>query len=172
MVDVEDEAAVAAVGSLRRRRDTDPRLLAFRDRQGWHPLRSTDINHYIKESIGDGYSAKDFRTWSATVLAAAALAAIPDGGTTAADRRHQVVDAVRQVSDLLGNTPAVCRNSYIDPRVVDRFEAGETIAPGPGASEALVVGRVRDRRIEAAVLELLGAAPAHRRPEAPPRLAA
>jgi DNA topoisomerase IB len=104
-------------------------LLAYREARRWRDVRSEEINEYIKEAVGNGHSAKSFRTWNATVLAAIILAAIArerdigtEGGRARAKR-----DVVRRVAQYLGNTPAVCRASYIDPRVFDRFDGGLTI---------------------------------------------
>jgi DNA topoisomerase I len=147
---VRDPAAIAAVEAMRRRRSGPADLLAFQADGGWHDVRSADINAYIQEKIGDGFSAKDFRTWSGTVLAAAALAGEPRPKSEAAGRRT-IAAAVKGVAGALGNTPAVCRRSYIDPRVFDRFRDGVTIEP---ARSVLISGRVRSR-VEREVLELV-----------------
>jgi DNA topoisomerase I len=113
---------------LRRRRSRHPELLAFRNGTGnWTDVRSEDVNAYLKEKAGREFSAKDFRTWHATVLAAFALASmdVPPASKTA--RKRAINDAVKGVAAFLGNTPAVCRRSYIDPRVFDRFRDGATI---------------------------------------------
>lgn len=89
-------------------------------------VNAADVNAYIKAHTGDDFSAKDFRTWTATVAAAVALAEI-DGDVTGAARRRAVPGVIRTVASLMGNTPAVCRASYIDPLVIDRFLDGETI---------------------------------------------
>src|SRR5262249_23838690 len=85
-------------------------------------------NDYIKEHIGDRFSAKDFRTWSATVLAAMGLAVSMQASSPTA-RKRAARRVVCEVADYLGNTPAVCRTSYIDPRLMDHYLAGESIAP-------------------------------------------
>jgi DNA topoisomerase-1 len=116
------------VSELKRRRGGSPELLAFRDGRRWRDLRSADINAYVKEVTGGDFSAKDFRTWNATVLAAVALAVsgpAAQGSKTA--RKRAINRAVKEVAGYLGNTPAVARASYIDPRVFDRFEGGLTI---------------------------------------------
>jgi DNA topoisomerase IB len=114
---------------LKRRRGGSPELLAYKDGRRWRDLKSADINAYVKEVTGGDFSAKDFRTWSATVLAAVALAvsapAAAKGTKTA--RKRAINRAVKEVARYLGNTPAVARASYIDPRVFDRFEGGLTI---------------------------------------------
>ncbi len=118
----------AVVSELRRRRGGGPELLAWRERGRWYDVRSADINSYLHDVVGDHVTAKDFRTWHATVLAAAALATRfePDSSQTA--RKRQVVAAMKEVAHELGNTPTVARNSYVDPRLVDRFNHGSTIA--------------------------------------------
>jgi DNA topoisomerase I len=117
------------VEQLKRRRGGSPELLAYKDGRRWRDLKSTDINEYVKEVTGGDFSAKDFRTWNATVLAAVALAvsgpAAASGTKTA--RKRAINRAVKEVARYLGNTPAVARASYIDPRVFDRFEGGLTI---------------------------------------------
>ena len=126
---VGDRAISGLVKKLRSRRGGGHELLAFRNGSSWRDIRSTDINDYIKETIGEGHSAKDFRTWNATVLAAVVLAASArerDLGTRGARARAKR-DAVKQVAHYLGNTPAVCRASYIDPRIFDRFDGGLTV---------------------------------------------
>ena len=124
---VEDEQVAAAVAALRRRRGGGEELLAFRDGGRWRDLTSADINGHVKEVVHPQASAKDFRTWHATVLAAVALARLPEQPSARA-RTRAVSTAVKQVSEYLGNTPSVCRASYIDPRVLDRFSDGRTVA--------------------------------------------
>ena len=138
------------------RRLTD--LLVYKEDGRWHDLDSADVNAFIKEVAGEGFSAKDFRTWNATVLAAVFLAA-DDGETkTKAARKRAANRAIRETASYLNNTPAVCRASYIDPRVFDRFESGETIGPQLERIErAADPGQFPDReKIERAVLGLLG----------------
>ena len=104
-------------------------LLAYKAKGEWRDVRSDDINAYVRETSGGEFSAKDFRTWNGTVLAAVALAAYArerEVETKAARTRAKNL-AVKQVARFLGNTPAVCRASYIDPRVLDRFDGGLTI---------------------------------------------
>ena len=150
-----DEAAIAALETMRRRRGGPADLLAWKEGRRWRDLRSTDINDYIHETIGDGFSAKDFRTWSGTVLAAAALAGEEKPASDAAAKRT-VNRAVKTVAAALGNTPAVCRRSYIDPRVFDRYRDGETIDVGRrAANEGKMSERTR-QRIEREVLDLIG----------------
>lgn len=90
-------------------------------------MSSTDINEYVKEVVGGEVSAKDFRTWHGTVLAAVALAVSTNAGDTPTSGCRAVARAMQEVSQYLGNTPAVARASYVDPRVIDLFENGVTV---------------------------------------------
>jgi DNA topoisomerase-1 len=103
-------------------------VLAYRDEHGEVcDVRSEDVNAYIKERMGEDFSAKDFRTWAGTVAAAVALDEVgPIQG--ARERQRAVARVCRVAAELLGNTPAVCRASYIDPRVIDHFLDGRTIS--------------------------------------------
>lgn len=155
---VADADVIDAVQTLRRRRGprTDD-LLAWKDRAGWHDITSTEINAYVKEVVGGDVSAKDFRTWHATVLAAVALAVSTNAATSATARKRAVSRAMQEVAMYLGNTPTVARSSYVDPRVVDLFEDGVTIENALG----LLGGDVEPGEpathgdVEAAVLALL-----------------
>ena len=109
-----------------KRRRAGKRLLAYRNGRRWVDVRSDEINEYIKELTGEDFSAKDFRTWSATVIAAVALAVSGRAASPTA-RKRAMARAVKEVAHYLGNTPAVCRASYIDPRVFDRYQDGLTI---------------------------------------------
>ena len=128
-----DPEVYELVGALKRRRG-GPELFAYKNRRGWVDVRSDDINDYIKEISGEGFSAKDFRTWNATVIAAVALAVSGRAAETKTARKRAIIRAIKEVAHYLGNTPAVCRASYIDPRVFDRYRDGFTIG---GALEAL-----------------------------------
>jgi DNA topoisomerase IB len=145
------------IATLKRRRDDNDELLAYRRRDGWHDVQSSDINAYLAEALAGEFTAKDFRTWHATVLCAVGLAVSTHAPTTESARKRAVARAVRETADYLGNTPTVCRNSYIDPRVIDRYNDGVTIraaldrlgtetAPGELATQGAV---------ERAVLRLL-----------------
>jgi len=101
--------------------------LAWKRGPTWVDVRSSDINVYIKEATGGDFSAKDFRTWNATVLAAVALA-VSTEATSPTARKRAVARAMKEVAHYLGNTPAVCRSSYVDPRIVDHYLGGATIA--------------------------------------------
>ena len=124
---VVDADVAAIVLSLRRRRGGGEELLAYRRGRPWVDVRSGDVNAYIKEAVGRTVSAKDFRTWGATVLAAVSVAVAEPHVHSMTARRRAVNHAVKEVAHYLGNTPAVARRSYIDPRVFDRFADGESI---------------------------------------------
>jgi DNA topoisomerase I len=153
---VQDAPAVEVVRALKRRRAGGDQLLAYRERGRWHGVRSNQISDYLKSLIGEEYTAKDFRTWNATVLAAVSLAADGRDARTKSARKRAMDGAVRGVAEVLGNTPAVARRSYIDPRVFDRYLSGWTIG-----GELDRIGRLegpddrRRSRLERAVLDLL-----------------
>jgi len=153
---IDDPASFTVVRALKRRRSGGPQLLAYRNGRRWTSLRSEEINDYLKRELGEQFSAKDFRTWNATVMAAVSLAADGRGATTKTARKRAIDGSVRAVATLLGNTPAVARRAYIDPRVFDRYLSGWTIAGELDRIEDLdpADDRVRNR-IEGAVLDLL-----------------
>jgi DNA topoisomerase I len=156
-----DPEAHEVVAALLRRRGGGPEPLAFRRGREWVDVRSEDVNAYIKEQTGGDFTAKDFRTWTATVLAAVALASSFPVARSRTARTRAVRRAVEEVAQYLGNTPAVCRASYIDPRVFDRYRSGLTVAaalerlgevdePGEpahqGAVEAAVLDLIEEKR--------------------------
>jgi DNA topoisomerase I len=152
------------VGSLLRRRGAAPEqdLLVYRNGRGWHDVRAEDVNGYLKQLAGDEFTAKDLRTWNATVLAAVVLArAAAEGGVPASEhaRKRMVAAAVREVSEHLGNTPTVARSSYIDPRVLEQFGEGRTVLPAlrklPGPLPDLTDDATR-AEVERAVVRLIG----------------
>ena len=154
---IADADAVELVSELKRRR-SGTQLLAWREGSGWSELHADEVNEYVKRVSGGDFTAKDFRTWNATVLAAVALAHDGEPERTRAARERSVSKAIKAVATYLGNTPAVCRASYVDPRVVDRYLAGTTIAAAieqlPAGDPDLADARIR-ARVETAVLELL-----------------
>ncbi|MFD8415222.1 DNA topoisomerase IB [Streptomyces sp. NPDC059650] len=155
-----DHQAHKVVRALLRRKDPGPRLFAYREDGAWHEVHAEDLNAYLRDRSGQDVTAKDFRTWYATVLAAVALAVSEDTAKASRALRSRVVArAVREVSDYLGNTPAVCRASYIDPRVIELYEDGRTIAPALDAlGESGLLGRPATQGVaERAVLDLLQA---------------
>ena len=128
---VDDPAVLAVVDHLRRRRDDpNPELFAYLVNGAWADVKSTTVNEYLREVSGLEMSAKDFRTWHATVLMAAILAREPVPPTKRS-RDRTVRSGYVEVSEALGNTPAVCKASYVDPRVVDLYHGGTVIALPP-----------------------------------------
>ncbi len=130
-------------------------------------MKAEDVNAYLKDATGGDFSAKDFRTWNATALCALVLARRATEAGPRASRKRIAAAAIREVSIYLGNTPAVCRRSYVDPRVLDRFASGQTIAPAlardleppPAPSEDAaepIDERSVTEQVRKAVLELIG----------------
>lgn len=111
-------------------------LFKYRDDDGaLCPITSDDVNAYIREAMGESFSAKDFRTWAGTVSAARALRDMePPASPT--DARRKITVCVKAVAGLLGNTPTVCRSSYVHPKVFELFESGRIgkALPGPEAA--------------------------------------
>ncbi|MGX6448122.1 DNA topoisomerase IB [Patulibacter sp. S7RM1-6] len=154
---IADDEVLDVVETLKKRRGSKNRLLAYKDGGRWHELHPQDVNDYLKEHAGD-CSAKDFRTWNGTVLAAIGVAVKAEDAAGSRKRHAQaIVDTVKEVAYFLGNTPAVARSSYIDPRVFDRYDSGWTIAARVeelGGPEAFIdpEGRIA---LEDAVRDLL-----------------
>jgi DNA topoisomerase-1 len=118
---------LAEVVARLKRRGGRARLLAWNDpARGWRPLSADDINADVRARTGGEFTAKDFRTLHGTVTAAVSLAR-SGAGETATARKRAVVQAIRLAADALGNTPAVARSSYVDPRLLDRYAHGETL---------------------------------------------
>jgi len=156
-----EQDVLDSVSVLKRRRSGSEKLLAYRDGSRWRDISSDDINEYVKTVVSGQVSAKDFRTWHATVLAAVALAVSTHAAETEGKRRRAVARVMKEVSEYLGNTPAVCKASYVDPRVIDLFDDGVTIEPalkvlGEGTPEGFPATH---GAIEQAVLDLLRTSP-------------
>ena len=131
-------------------------LLAFKDGCSWVDVRSDHINEYIKAVAGEDFSAKDFRTWHGTVLAAVGLAVSGGAAGSKTALERAISRTVKEVAYYLGNTPAVCRASYIDPRVFDRYRDGITIGGALDQLGDVDIGEPATRgAIEEAVLDLL-----------------
>jgi DNA topoisomerase I len=122
-----DPAVAEVVAALKRRSGGGDELLAYKRGRRWMDIRSEDINAWLKQATGEDVSAKDFRTWGATVLAAVALAVSEEAAATQTGRKRAITRAIKEVAHYLGNTPAIARASYIDPRVFDRYREGRTI---------------------------------------------
>lgn len=138
-----DDALLASIVRRLKRRGGRARLLAWHDGAEWHRLSAGDINDDVRRRTGADFTAKDFRTLQGTVAAARELAAQGPQDTVAA-RKRAVARAMAAAAETLGNTPAIARSSYVDPRLIDRFDQGLTIDARSRAS------------IEAQVRELLG----------------
>jgi DNA topoisomerase IB len=122
---VDDAEVCAVLRQLRQRRRGKERLFAYWDASArrWRDVRSDDINAYLREIGGTEMTAKDFRTWHGTVRAAVALSTAGPQ-PSAAKQQKAVASAMRDVADLLGNTPTVARTSYVDPRIVELYHDG------------------------------------------------
>jgi DNA topoisomerase IB len=160
--EIRDPDVYRIVSALKRRRGGGEELLAYRQQDGkpgrWVDLTSTDINEYVKEATGGDFSAKDFRTWNGTMLAAVSLSILArEDGAPKPPTKRTIARAVKAVAGYLGNTPAVCRASYIDPRVFDRYLSGWTITPAlEEGADAHGLERESTRRvIEEAVVDLI-----------------
>lgn len=139
---IRDARVRAAIEAMRRRRGGPEDLLAFREDGEWRDIRSEDVNAYLQEKAGERFSAKDFRTWHGTVLAAVELAREEEPRSKAAAERA-IRAGIERVAELLGNTPAVCRRSYVDPRVIERFREGVVIEARRGVDREVLdlIGR-------------------------------
>jgi len=160
---VADDLASPVVRRLKRRRsfpDCDD-LLVFRSGSRWHNVTAGNINDYLRDISGGDFTAKDFRTWHATVLAAVGLA-VSEAAESPTARKRAITRVVHEVADYLGNTPAVARASYIDPRVIARYEDGITIASSlADLGKGREFGDVATKgHAEQALLKLLSSGPA------------
>ncbi|WP_310963465.1 DNA topoisomerase IB [Nocardioides terrisoli] len=155
---IDDGRVLPVLEEMRRRRGGSDRLLAYRHGRRWLDLDASAVNEYLAELLDSDLTAKDFRTWHATVLAAVALAESDETGVSKASRKRAVRAAVVEVADYLGNTPAVARGSYIDPQVLERYDDGLVLDPARWARCRSPESRQHQR--ELGVLDLLGDDPA------------
>ncbi|WP_345761101.1 DNA topoisomerase IB [Diaminobutyricibacter sp. McL0608] len=139
---ITDADVALLLGEIADERGPRSRLLSWRDTQ-WHNIRPASLNEYIQGATGGEFTAKDFRTLHGTIVAAESLAHLGTAGTDS-QRRKRMTSAVSETAAALGNTPTIARNSYIDPRVFDRYRSGE------------VIDVSRGRTPEPALLELIG----------------
>jgi DNA topoisomerase I len=153
-VSIRDEELVRAVKALRRAAPKAERFLTYRDNGAWHPVHAEEINERFKELTGDEFTAKDLRTWNATVLAAVAFADI-DRPSSERGRKRAEAAVMRKVAEGLGNTPAVARRSYVDPRVVTAFDEERTIGRALRRARAVDDDHESRAMIERAVVRLL-----------------
>src|SRR3954454_15541405 len=162
---VADDDLCRLVVALKRARSGGPELLGYQSSDGWVDIKSHDINDYLRDITGGDFTAKDFRTWHATVLCAVGLAVSDVVPASESARKRAVTRAVKEVAHYLGNTPTVCRASYIDPRVIDHYNDGVTIRADLDAlGEGATFGELATRgAVESAVLRLLQEPEATRR---------
>ncbi len=152
-ISIDDEPVIEVLDVMRRRRGGGDELLAWKDGSHWRDLDSGHVNTYVREVTGMEATAKDFRTWHATVLGALALAETEEPGETKASRKRAVAGAMKEVAEFLGNTPALARSAYVDPRVVDAYESGRTIVGT--ARRSFKTTDERQAALERATLKLL-----------------
>jgi DNA topoisomerase-1 len=153
-IEIDDPLAVAAVETMRRRSGSpEDELLAYREGKQWVDVNAGTVNDYLRRTMGADITAKDFRTWHATVLAATALASSDEPGDTRTSRKRAVRKAMVEVSEYLGNTPTIAKSSYVDPRVIDKYEDGVTI--GEAVRREYGSREERQEALERAVLQLL-----------------
>ncbi len=133
---VTDGEVCQVLRDLRRRRKGEKRLFAYWDgtAKRWHEVSADEINEYLREISGEQMSAKDFRTWHGTVKAAEELAA-EGPQPTKTKRKKAVSKAMKEVAELLGNTPTVARASYVDPRVIELYERDKVADVDPNAAK-------------------------------------
>src|SRR6187200_962897 len=144
---IDDPEVVRFVRALLRRPDRTDRLLACRNSSEWIDVRADDLNARFKELVGEEYTVKDLRTWHGTVLAAAAFVdADPPVNKTVIKRVESAV--MKEVAEELGNTPAVARGSYVDPRVVEGYEKEMTIASGVRSANRAKTAGLRQSILE------------------------
>jgi DNA topoisomerase-1 len=132
------DADLATVIRSLKRRGPKARLLAYKDGDVWHAVSATDINDYVRERTHGDFTAKDFRTLRGTIVAAQSLRDSAKGESTPSitAQKKAVVQAMKDAAATLGNTPTIAKKSYVDPRVVEKYLAGEYIAPSSSAPEA------------------------------------
>jgi DNA topoisomerase IB len=152
-IEIDDEPTIEALDVMRARRGGGDRLLAWKDGRRWRGLDASQVNDYVREATGIEATAKDFRTWHATVIAAAALATTDEPGETKASRKRAVSATMKEVAEFLGNTPTLARTAYVDPRVVEAYEKGRTIT----VRTSYDTNDARQAALERAVLRLLKA---------------
>ena len=142
---IEDQDLAAALRPMVRREEADT-MLAYRAAdESWHSVDASQLNEFLRQVTGGGFTAKDFRTWQATVVASMELARMDLKATSRTARQKAVAATMRSVAEHLGNTPAIARSSYVDPRVVDRFMSGDVIPVASySASEKAVRELLKD----------------------------
>jgi DNA topoisomerase I len=149
-ISINDDAVLAVVRDLLQSDTSDGTLFCLESRGAWRPLHSHEVSTYIAIRAGGHFTAKEFRTWNSTVLMALFLAN-SDPAPTVRSRKSAILAGVREVADWLGDTPTVTRNSYVDPRVIGRYESDGQLPTIPRVAAVLPVAA----EAEVAVAELL-----------------
>jgi DNA topoisomerase-1 len=152
MITVADEAIRPTVHALVRSGNNLGSLFCFQNGEIWRPLHSHDVSSYIAANAGGHFTAKEFRTWNATVLMALLLVNA-EPSPTARSRKSTITANIRRVATWLGDTPTVARKSYIDPRLISRYELDGHLRAIPAAPATLPAAA----EAEAAVAALLAA---------------
>ncbi|HEX3070645.1 MAG TPA: DNA topoisomerase IB [Thermoanaerobaculia bacterium] len=143
---IEDAEVALVIEKLRKLRE--PELFAFIDNGKAHDVKDRHVNDYIQSIIGASFTAKDFRTWAGTLLCSIALA-MQGQGASKTERKRKIKNAVQATSEQLGNTPAVCRASYICPRLLDEYMEGkpfETLRKKQKGSPVVRIGMSKEER--------------------------
>ncbi|MFI6166537.1 DNA topoisomerase IB [Nocardia sp. NPDC051052] len=153
-VSIREPLVAKTIRALQRCGSDSPRLLVYRNGSGYRELHADDINLRFKELACCECSAKDLRTWQATVLAAADFASV-ERPASIRGRKAVVKKVMEDVATALGNTPTVARNSYVDPRVVTAFENGSTIAAALRRARRADSDDARRELVDQAVIRLL-----------------
>ncbi len=157
---IQDADAAAVVARLKRLDLTG--LFAFESDGRLRDVKDRHVNDYIQSIIGRDYTAKDFRTWAGTLLCSIALA-MQGEGTSKTERKRKVRRAVEATATHLGNTPAVCRSSYICPRLIEEYMAGKPFELLRKARKGKPVVRIGLSMEEKALLKFLRETIADRR---------
>ena len=155
--EIKDKRVAQLVRALLKNRPRGE-VFKYQDDEGnWVDVKRSQINQYIKEIMGNRFSAKDFRTWAGTLICACALArAGVDEDESQTARKKKVVEAIKETAEILGNTPAVCRSSYISPDVLNNYEKGRIIDQYFDNVEEMVSRRTRGlHSYEKSLLRLL-----------------
>jgi DNA topoisomerase I len=138
VITVTDEVILPTVRALAHSDNGLDALFSYQHGSSWRILHSHDVSNYVAARAGGHFTAKEFRTWNATLLMALALA---NAGPSRAERsRENVIAAsIREVAGWLGDTPAVARKSYIDPQLISRYESAGELPTIPALPVALPV---------------------------------
>src|SRR5207253_460035 len=141
-----DPDAAQVVGALKELRQ--PELFAFQDQGRIRDVKDRHVNDYIQSIIGSSFTAKDFRTWAGTLLCSIALA-MQGEARSKTERKRKIKRAVDATAEQLGNTPSVCRKSYICPRLLDEYMEGkpfEMLRKRQKGSPVVRVGMSKEER--------------------------